>query len=66
MEKSFFVEEEAIWRLDAIAQKDVAALLEAFDRHREQICKVASRAYGKHREGSYTLTVADFSKVKIF
>jgi hypothetical protein len=61
MEKSFFVEEEAIWRLDANARKGTAALLEALDCHRERICKVASRAYGKRREGSYTLTAADFS-----
>jgi hypothetical protein len=61
MEKSFFVEEEAIWRLDATARKDGAALLEAFDRHRERICKVASRAYEKRREGSCTLKAEDFS-----
>ena len=61
MEKFFFVEEEAIWRLDAIARKDGAALLETFDRHRERICKVASRVYGKRHESSYTLTAADFS-----
>jgi hypothetical protein len=61
MEKSFFVEEEAIWRLDANARKDGAALLEAFDRHRDRICNVASRAYAKRRDGSYTLTAADFS-----
>jgi hypothetical protein len=61
MEKSFFVEEEAIWQLDANARKDGSALLEAFDHHRERICEVASRAYGKRREGSYTLTATDFS-----
>ncbi|MGQ0484334.1 MAG: DUF1488 domain-containing protein [Hyphomicrobiales bacterium] len=60
LETSFFVEEEAIWRLDAIARKDEAALLDAFDRHRERICRAASQAYGKHRKGSYTLTAADF------
>jgi hypothetical protein len=61
LEKSFFVEEEAIWLLDANARKDGAALLEAFDRHRERICDVASRAYRKRREGSYTLAATDFS-----
>ena len=60
LEKSFFVEEEAIWRLDAVDRNEGMALLEAFDRHRERICKVASNAYGKRREGSYTLTAADF------
>jgi hypothetical protein len=60
MEKSFFLEEQALWDLDAVARKDGTALLEAFDRHRERICNVASRAYEKRREGSYTLTAADF------
>jgi Protein of unknown function (DUF1488) len=61
LEKSFFVEEEAIWRLDTVARSGEAALLNAFDLHRERICKVASRAYARRREGSYTLTVADFA-----
>jgi hypothetical protein len=61
MEKHFFVEEEAIWQLDANVRKDGAALLEAFDHHRERIRDVASRAYGKRRDGSYTLTATDFS-----
>src|SRR5947208_17177941 len=61
LERAFFIEEEAIWRLDAIARKDGVALLEAFDRHRERICKVASHVYGNRREGSYTLTVAIFA-----
>ena len=61
LEKSFFVEECAIWHLDMQALKDEAELLKTFDRHREQICKVARRAYENRREGAYTLTAADFS-----
>ena len=61
LERAFFVEEDALRSLDALAPKNEAALLVTFDRHREQICKVAARAYGKRREGSYTLTAADFS-----
>ena len=61
LERSFFVEEEAIWRLDATARENVMSLLAAFDRHRERICTAASHAYGNHREGSYTLTAAAFS-----
>jgi len=61
LERSFFIEEEAIWRLDAIARKGGVALLETFDRHRDRICKVASHVYGKRREGPYILTAADFS-----
>jgi hypothetical protein len=60
LERSFFVEEEAICRLDVIGRRGGVALLEAFDVHRERICKVASHVYAKRREGSYTLTAADF------
>jgi hypothetical protein len=62
LERSFFVEEEAIWHLDAIAREGGAALLlETFDLHRERICKVATHVYARRREGSYTLKAADFS-----
>jgi hypothetical protein len=61
LERPFFVEEDALRSLDALAPKSEAALLVTFDRHRERICKVAAKAYGKRSEGSYTLTVADFS-----
>ncbi|QIG49117.1 DUF1488 domain-containing protein [Nordella sp. HKS 07] len=61
LERPFFVEEEALWALDAIARKGGAALLTTFDRHRDRIYAVAVRLYGRRREGSYTLTPADFS-----
>jgi hypothetical protein len=61
MEKSFFIEEEAIWHLDANSRKDAQALLDAFDRHRERICKVAAQVYAKRSQGSYTLTAAGFA-----
>lgn len=61
LERPFFMEEEALWGLDVLARKGGAALLSAFDRHRDRINAVAIRVYGRHREGSYTLTAADFS-----
>ena len=61
LERPFFVEEDALRSLDTLAPKSEAGLLVTFDRHRERICKVAARAYGRRREGSYTLTSADFS-----
>ena len=60
LEKPFFVEEEAIWGLDAVARRDAESLLEIFDRHRDHICRVATRAYAQRREGSYTLKASDF------
>jgi hypothetical protein len=61
LERPFFVEEEALWALDALARQGGIALLAAFDRHRDRICAAAMRVYGRRREGSYTLTPADFS-----
>jgi hypothetical protein len=61
LERPFFVEEEALWRLDAMARKGGAGLLAAFDRHRDRICAAAVRVYGRRREGSYTLTSADLA-----
>lgn len=61
LERSFFLEEEALWNLDKPACKDRDALLATFDRHRERICKVATRVYGRSREGSYTLRPTDFA-----
>jgi hypothetical protein len=71
MEKSFFVEEEAIWRLDAIARQDGAALLETFDRHRERICKVASRLWKTSRRllyidgGRFFLTTSKIASLRL-
>ena len=59
LERPFFVEEEVLWGLDAMARNSGAALLAAFDRHRDRICAVAIKLYGRRREGSYTLTPAD-------
>ncbi len=61
LERPFFIEEEALCGLDAMARRGGAALLAVFDRHRDRIYAVAARAYGRHREGSYTLTAAHFS-----
>jgi hypothetical protein len=61
LERPFFVEEEGLWGLDAMASEGECALLTEFDRHRDRICAAAIRVYGRHREGSYTLTSADLS-----
>ena len=38
---------------------DEAAMLGAFDSHRDRICAAASRAYARGRKGSYELGAAD-------
>ena len=61
MERQFYVEEDALRRLDMTIKESESALLAAFDRHRDRICEVASKAYRRRIEGAYTLTARDFS-----
>jgi Protein of unknown function (DUF1488) len=61
MERPFFVEEEAILHLDPLASGGEARRLDAFDRHRDRICAIAARVYGRGHQGSYTLTWRDFT-----
>ncbi len=56
----FFVAADAIRDIDGGDLTNSNALLSAFDRHRERICNAAIRAYGRRREGSYTLKSSDF------
>lgn len=56
----FFIEEDALRGVDGGNLANSDALLSAFDRHRDRICKAADKAYGKRREGSYTLKAVDF------
>ncbi|HVG50554.1 MAG TPA: DUF1488 domain-containing protein [Xanthobacteraceae bacterium] len=60
MEASFFVNEEALKRLQPNAHSDESSLLSAFDRHRERIHAIAAQVYGRGRKGSYDLLPADF------
>jgi hypothetical protein len=59
-EVAFFVGQDAVRDVDGGALATPESLLAAFDRHRDTICRAAVRAYGRRREGSYTLTVSDF------
>jgi hypothetical protein len=55
MEVSFFVAEDALFRLQpSIASKD-SDFLEAFDAHRDRICKIAAKVYARGPKGSYDL-----------
>jgi hypothetical protein len=59
-EVPFFIEEDAVRGVDGGSLTNLDALLAALDRHRDRICKAADRAYGRRREGSYTLKRTDF------
>ena len=59
MEWSFFVTEDALRQVDPAVAGDEAAMLGAFDSHRDRICAAASRAYARGRKGSYELGAED-------
>jgi hypothetical protein len=60
MEASFFVNEDALKRIQPNMRSDEAGLLGAFDLHRERIYAIAALVYGRGRKGSYDLLPADF------
>jgi hypothetical protein len=60
LEVSFFVEADALCRIDPTATGDERGLLNAFDRCRSRIFRSADRVYSRHRyKGSYTLAASD-------
>jgi Protein of unknown function (DUF1488) len=60
MEVSFFVNEDALKRLEPRSQPTESGLLRAFDSHRDLIYAAAAKAYRRGRKGSYELTPAEF------
>ncbi|MGZ5827563.1 MAG: DUF1488 domain-containing protein [Xanthobacteraceae bacterium] len=60
MEASFFVNEDALKRIQPNIGSDEAGLLSAFDLQRERIYAIAALVYGRGRKGSYDLLPADF------
>jgi hypothetical protein len=62
IEASFFIEEDALKRLQPDACRDESGFLNAFDSHRDVICAAAAKAYVRGSRGSYDLVAANFSK----
>jgi hypothetical protein len=60
MEASFYVNEEALKRIQPGLRSDEAGILAAFDSHRDLIHMAAAKAYRRSRKGSYELIPADF------
>jgi Protein of unknown function (DUF1488) len=60
MEAAFFVNEDALKRIQPDAPSDEAGLLNAFDSHCALIHAAAARVYKRGRRGSYELIPADF------
>ena len=59
LEISFFVEEDALCRMDPKATRSEAGFLNALNLHRVRIFKAAGRVYSRHSKGSYTLAASD-------
>ena len=60
MEAAFFIDEDALKKIQPGVVLDEAGLLAAFDAHREKIWAVAVKVYGRGRKGSYELRGSDF------
>jgi len=60
MEASFFVDADALKRIEPDTPSDEAGLLGAFDSNRKLIYATAAKVYQRHRKGSYDLIAADF------
>ena len=56
----FFVNEEALKRIQPDMRPDEAGLLSVFDSHRDLIHAIASKVYKRGRKGSYELGPDDF------
>jgi Protein of unknown function (DUF1488) len=60
MEAAFFVNQDALRRIEPGIGADEAGFLGAFDSHCDLIHAAAVKIYGRARKGSYELIAADF------
>jgi hypothetical protein len=60
MEASFFVEEDALKRVQPAMLLDEAGFLGAFDANLDLIRATAAKVYARGRRGSYNLITSDF------
>jgi Protein of unknown function (DUF1488) len=60
IEASFFVNEDALTRIQPDLRLDESGFLNAFDANRDKICAVASKLYVRGKRDYYELRAADF------
>jgi hypothetical protein len=60
MEATFFINEEALRRIQPDVRPDESGLLNAFDSNRDLICAAAAKLYVRGSRGSYDLVAANF------
>jgi hypothetical protein len=64
MERSFFVTDDALRRVQPDMQASEPGKLDAFDANRELICATARKIYMLGPKGSYELVADDFDAAK--
>jgi len=60
IEASFFIDEDALKRIQPDARPNESGFLNAFDSNRDLICAAAARVYVRGSRGSYDLVAANF------
>jgi hypothetical protein len=60
IEASFFIDEDALTKLQPDASRDEAGFLSAFDANRDSIIAAAVKKYVRNSRGSYNLFADDF------
>jgi hypothetical protein len=60
IEASFFINEDALTRIQPNVRFDELGFLNAFDTNRDLICAAAAKVYVRGSRGSYDLGAADF------
>ena len=60
IEASFFIEEDALARIQPDVPFDETGFLNAFDSNRDLICAAAAKIYVRGTRGSYDLVAANF------
>ena len=60
IEASFFVDADALKKIEPKLQLDEVGLLGAFNSNRKLIYATAAKVYDRRRQGSYDLMAADF------
>jgi len=60
IEASFYIDEDAMTRIQPGVRLDESGFLNAFDANRERICAAAAKVYVRGSRGSYDLSAANF------
>lgn len=60
IEASFYIDQDAMTRIQPGVRLDESGFLNAFDANRDRICAAAAKVYVRGSRGSYDLGAADF------